>query len=159
MRRASEKRRHPRYEGSGLWARIKIDGAVTPAEVENVSLGGALVVMNRLCPPGKNVMLEVRGAQRDLRLVGRVIGFVPKGPGRSKPAARVQFNPSSQRHTEQLYALIRGLPSDVATFSSRFTDPEAFEFHEVKLALADTFDIDVEEPEYELCDEVERTAA
>lgn len=160
MRRASEKRRHPRYDGSGLWARLKIDGAITPAELENVSLGGALVAMNRLCPPGKNVMLELRGSQKDLRVVGRVVGFLPKGKGRRTPAARVCFNASSQRHTEQLYALIRGLPADCQTFSSCMTDPEAFEFHEIKLQLDDTFDIDVDEPEYELSQVAdERTAA
>lgn len=160
MRRASEKRRHPRFDGSGLWARVTVSGSIAEAQIENVSLGGALVGMSRLCEPGRNIMIEVRGAQRDLRLVGRVVGYLPKGRGRSKPAARVRFNPSSQRHIDQLHALIRGLPGDADTFSSTMTDPEAFEFHEIKFELAETFDIDVQEPEYELCDVAdERTAA
>jgi hypothetical protein len=142
MRRVAEKRRHPRFDGKGIWARLKVDGALGEAVVQNVSLGGALVHTRSRCEAGKNVMLELRGAQRDLRLVGRIVGVARSG------SARIRFNPSSQRHAEELDALIRGLPAD-STFSSCATDPEAFEFHEVKLALDDSFDIDVQEPEYE----------
>src|SRR5438105_4440041 len=116
MRRASEKRKHPRFDGSNLWARVKVDGIVTEAELENVSLGGARLrvskASSRACVPERNVIIELRGAQSDLRLVGRVVGVVQPARGETKPAARVRFNPSSQRHLDQLQAMIRGLPSD-----------------------------------------------
>lgn len=144
MVRVSNKRKHPRYDGSGIWARVKIDGVLTEAQIDNVSLGGALLGLRYFTPIGKNVLLDIRAAQRDLRLVGRVVGTIPRGRQRSLHAlhgARVRFNTPSKSTEDALFALIRGMPADTTCGRSR-TDPEAFEFHELK--LDDTFDIDVE---------------
>lgn len=131
----AEKRKHPRHTGGGLWARVKIDGVLSEAHIENVSLGGALLGLRFPCAAGKTVLLELRGAQRDLRLIGRVVGA---GTRRSSlAAARVRFNAPSASTMEQLSSLIRSLPRDV-TFGSSRTDPEAFELNDLDL------DIDVE---------------
>lgn len=145
MRRVSDKRRHPRFDGVGLWARVKMDGELCEAVIENISLGGALVGLRTVSPTSRNLLVELRGAQRDLRLVGRIVGVEPRSRHRENPAARVRFNPSSTTSLDQLYALIRGLPKE-SSFSSSPTDPEAFEFHQVKLRERDDdFDIDVVE--------------
>lgn len=151
MVRVTNKRKHARYDGSGLWARLKVEGEFCEAQLENVSLGGALVTTRWSCAAGRNVLLELRGAQRDVSLVGRVIAVVPKGKGRTRPAARIKFNPSSRRNSDQLFALIRGLPGD-DRLAMRPTDPEAFEFHELKFADPDDFEIVV------ALDDDERTA-
>ena len=73
MRRASEKRRHPRFVGTRIWARLKVEGEIAEAVIENVSLGGALVRLSRECEPGKNVILQAVGLSPDVRVaIGRV---------------------------------------------------------------------------------------
>lgn len=129
----ADKRKHPRHDGTGLWARVKIDGVLSEAHIENVSIGGALLGLRFPCATGKSVLLELRGAQRDLRIVGRVVGTGTRR--KSLAAARVRFSPPSKTTVEQLASLLRCLPKDV-TFGSSRTDPEAFELNDL--------DIDVE---------------
>jgi hypothetical protein len=118
-----DKRRHPRFEAAGLDVRLKVDGAlVHDAVVENLSLGGALVGLHKVCGEGKNVLLEVG----ELKLVARVVAVLPRGHGRSQPALRLRFNPAAPGCTEKLYALIRDLPAE-GTFAAAPT--EAYEFH------------------------------
>ena len=143
MVRVGNKRKHARYDGSGLWARVKIDGVFSEAHVENVSLGGALLGLRFACPTGKNVLLDLRGVQRDLRLVGRVIGVLPARSRKTTTltGARVRFNAPGERTLDQLDALIRRLP----VTHLRSAAPT---FHELK--LADTTTDDDDEVDFEI---------
>jgi len=148
-----DQRRHPRFDGAGLQAMLKVDGRVhVKAVVENVSLGGACVRLSPPCAPGKNVLLEVRsGSSRGLRLVGRVIAEAARGRG-----VRIRFNPTSASSTAELHALLRGLGGEEETVTSPTTDPEAYEFRSLELETGELeFEIDVEEPELLLVDVVE----
>jgi len=141
-----DQRRHPRFDGATLKARLRVDGEDTNAVIENVSLGGALVAALDECAVGKNVLLELEG----LRLVGRVIGAMERG------RLRIRFNPTSPICTSKLYSLINELSGNdispqptqlhpVAVSSTART--EAFEFH--------TIDLDDDEVELDLVEVVQ----
>lgn len=156
MRRRRDLRRHPRFDGAALTARLKVDGRVhLQAVVENLSLGGACVRLSPPCSPGKNVLLEVkRGSGRGLRLVGRVVAEAARGRG-----VRIRFNPASAASTAELHALLRGLGGEEESVTSPATDPEAYEFRSIALTDLETeelgFDIDEQEPELLLIDVVQ----
>jgi Tfp pilus assembly protein PilZ len=110
LARRSDKRRHPRYDGTPLHVRLKIEGRTHPeAMLENISVGGALVMVDDACAPGKNVLLELRDAKDHVKVVARVVEILPKNRRREVPAMRLRFQGSSDATTAKLRRVIRRL--------------------------------------------------
>src|SRR6185436_19333530 len=95
----NEKRRHPRFFGSDLFARLKQQDVT----IENISLGGALLDLPNPPRAGEAVMLELWFEGHALNLPGKVV--------RSEAhRARIRFNAASACSAAELYALVRSLP-------------------------------------------------
>src|SRR5689334_25447988 len=95
----NEKRRHPRFFGSDLFARVR-SHAVT---VENISLGGALLDLPNPPRAGQTVMLELWFEGHVLELPAKVVRAEPH-------RAHIRFSGASAGSAADLYALVRSLP-------------------------------------------------
>jgi hypothetical protein len=143
----SDKRKHLRHDATPLHVKLKVDGRVHPeAIVENVSLGGCMVMLSEPCALGKNVLLELRDSKRTVRLVGRVIATVPKGKDRELPAMRLRFQQVSEQLRSELSALLDALTSGEG-FRGRDLSGYRFpgETGEFRPVQPDTLDVDIEE--------------
>jgi Tfp pilus assembly protein PilZ len=108
------RRKHPRVRARDLGAQILTATGRIPAQVENISRGGAFVRTDRPLEVGSDMMVELArpGLRRVLSLAARVTSRIDPAMGRiSKraPGMGMMFISLDARQTDRLVALLKEL--------------------------------------------------
>ncbi|HEY8209995.1 MAG TPA: PilZ domain-containing protein [Myxococcaceae bacterium] len=114
----SNKRKHPRVEGKGVAAYLRLNGHNAGCTVQNISVGGVFVRTDRFLPVGTKLAFDLvkPGMKKALTVSGWVVGVItPELAARTKlpQGLRIQFgkmNPVASEALQELVGSLRRTP-------------------------------------------------